>query len=428
MGPIRGKFAGNGQVGRQVLRMGRLACLVFLANLTFWSASGSASAQSRAEFKSFLDGFAAKAVAGGVPRPVYQSVVAGLEPDARIAKFVAAQPEFTTPIWDYIARRVSDARIAQGRAAFSKNKALFARIGRQYGVDPYILAAIWGIETNYGTVLDNPKYIQPVLPSLATLAFLERGRVAKDEEAFVAAIKLVASGQWTRQTLVGSWGGAVGHTQVLVTWLLKYGQDGDGDGRVDPNRSLADALATTARFLKVLGYQGGYDWGYEVSVPENFDYLLADRGHFRPVSFFAQRGVRRVGGRMFTDPGREVFLYVPAGRSGPKFLMTRNYLVLKGYNFSDSYALAVAHLTDRIKGGGPFVGSWPRQVRFPDLAQRRQIQGWLKKLGYYQGRVEGRLGPVTQRALQKFQADRGAVADGFVDLSAYKMLQSAVGE
>ena len=162
------------------------------------------------------------------------------------------------------------------------------------------------------------------------------------------------------------------------------------------------------------------DWLF--SRAEGFDYLLADREAFRTIGFFAERGVARVAGREFTDLDTEVFLYVPAGAAGPKFLMTRNYLVFKGYNFSDSYAMAVAHLTDRLKGAGPFVASWPRGAQFPDRQQRIDIQ----RLGYYGGVVDGNIGPVTQAAYARFQADAGLVADGFVTREAHRLLASAV--
>jgi membrane-bound lytic murein transglycosylase B len=144
------------------------------------------------------------------------------------------------------------------------------------------------------------------------------------------------------------------------------------------------------------------------------------------TGFFAERGIVRVSGRPFADPNTPVFLYVPAGKDGPKFLMTGNYLVLKGYNFSDSYAMAVAHLTDRLKGGGDFATPWPRQTVFPNLSQRQGIQQALKTLGYYDGVVDGRIGPVTQAAYALFQAARGEVADGFVTRDAYEALAAAV--
>jgi membrane-bound lytic murein transglycosylase B len=224
--------------------------------------------------------------------------------------------------------------------------------------------------------------------------------------------------------LVGSWAGAIGHLQVNPSNVIAHGADGDGDGRVDLHNSLADALATSAKFLRDLGYVPGVDWGMEVEVPEGFDYLLADRETLRPVRFFAERGIVRVKGRRFTDLTTPVFLYVPAGKDGPKFLMTGNYLVLKGYNFSDSYAMAVAHLTDRLKGSGTFAAAWPRDTAFPDLAQRRAIQEILGQLGYYQGVVDGRLGPITQAAYARFQADRGEVADGFITLKSFEELSA----
>src|SRR5690606_19328340 len=163
----------------------------------------------------------------------------------------------------------------------------------------------------------------------------------------------------------------------------------------DLHNSLADALATSAAYLRALGYRPGVDWGFEVEVPQGFDWLLADRTQMRPIRFFAERGLNRVGGRQFADLDEPEVLYAPAGASGPKFLMTQNYLVFKGYNFSDSYALTLAHLTDRLKGGGPFVTSWPRNTRFPDLAERRAIQQALAGLGVYDGAIDGMLGPIT---------------------------------
>src|SRR5690606_1685963 len=169
-----------------------------------------------------------------------------------------------------------------------------------------------------------------------------RTRLVDDEKDLIAALQLLERGRLAPEQLVGSWAGAIGHLQVNLSNVLAYGTDGDGDGRVDLHNSLADALATSARFLRGLGYQPGMDWGMEVVVPAEFDYLLATRTEIRPVSFFAARGVARVAGRQFGDPDLPVFLYVPAGKNGPKFLMTQNYLAIKGYNFSDSYAMSVA--------------------------------------------------------------------------------------
>ena len=394
-----------------------------LAPLIWLVFCGAAFAQPAGSFADFLAQFRSEALAGGVNAATYDSVMVGLTPDPRVPDLVETQPEFTTPVWDYLDARVTAGRIERGKTALGRNSDLFAAIGQRYGVDPYLLGAIWGVETDYGGVLGNERMIAPIVRPLATLVWQQRSRYLEDKADLIAALKLTAANGGVAPS--GSWAGAIGHLQVNPSNVLAHGTDGDGDGRVDLNTSLADALATSAVFLRHLGHQPGLGWGFEVEVPESFDYLLATREQLRPLSFFAERGVARVSGRPFTDPAIPVFLYVPAGKSGPKFLMTGNYLVLKGYNFSDSYALAVAHLTDRLKGSGPFVTPWPRDTIFPNLAQRQAIQQALKALGLYDGAVDGRIGPITQAAYARFQALSGQVADGFVTRAAHDALVNA---
>jgi membrane-bound lytic murein transglycosylase B len=382
-----------------------------------------ALAQPSGSFAGFLTQLRGEAVAAGINGPFYDAIVSSLEPDPRVPNLVETQPEFTTPVWDYLDTRISAGRIERGMAAMARHADLFARIGQAYGVDPYVLGAIWGMETDYGAVLGNASLIRPIVPSLATVAWQRRTRFAEDKADFFAALQLTAFNGGVSP--IGSWAGAIGHLQVNPSNVLAHGTDGDGDGRVDLHASLPDALATSAVYLRRLGYQPGTDWGFEVEVPEGFDYLLADRDQLRPVAFFADRGITRVAGRQFADLATPVFLYVPAGRNGPKFLMTANYLVFKGYNFSDSYAMAIGHLTDRLKGGSAFVTPWPRNTEFPNLAQRQAIQQALKTLGLYDGIVDGRIGPVSQAAYARFQAMNGAVADGFITLSAVETLAAA---
>jgi membrane-bound lytic murein transglycosylase B len=392
--------------------------------IALWLTS-PAFAQPVESFDSFIANFRAKALAAGVSGSVYDAAMSGLTPDPRVPDLVTAQPEFTTPMWDYIEGRVTSGRIERGKAAIARNETLLASVGQAYGVDPYLLGAIWGMETDYGAVLGNEQLIRPIVRSLATLVHQRRTRLIEDEADLIAALLLVQQGPLDAQSLVGSWAGAIGHLQVNPSNVVAHGTDGDGDGRVDLHNSLADALATSARFLRGLGYQPGLDWGMEVVVPEGFDYLLATRTEMRPISFFAERGVARVAGRQFADLNVPVFLYVPAGKDGPKFLMTQNYLVLKGYNFSDSYAMSVAHMTDRLKGGGSFVDDWPRSTAFPNLAERKAIQQALTQLGLYAGAVDGRLGPISQEAYARFQAAQGQVADGFITRAAYEALAAA---
>ncbi len=385
----------------------------------------SVQAQPVESFASFIANFRAKAMAAGVSAATYDAAMTGLTPDPRVPDLVTSQPEFTTPMWDYIEGRVTSGRIERGKAALTRNADLFSSVGQRYGVDPYVLGAIWGMETDYGSVLGNQSLIRPIVRSLATLVHQRRTRLVEDEADLIGALLLVQRGPLDAAHLVGSWAGAIGHLQVNPSNVVAHGTDGDGDGRIDLHNSLADALATSAKFLRDLGYQPGVDWGFEVVLPAGFDYLLADREQLRPVAFFAERGVTRANGRAFADARIPVFLYVPAGKDGPKFLMTGNYLVLKGYNFSDSYALSVAHMTDRLKGGGSFVQDWPRSTAFPNLVQRKAIQQALIDLGLYRGAVDGRIGPISQAAYARFQAARGEVADGFITRASYEALAAA---
>ena len=389
--------------------------------LLLWSSP--ALAQPVGSFEGFIAGLRSEALANGVSAATYDSVMAGITPDPRVPNLVETQPEFTTPVWDYLDARVTSGRIERGRSAMARNSDLFAAIGAHYGVDPYVLGAIWGIETDYGAVLGNEKLIRPIVPALATVSYQRRTRFAEDKADLFAALRLTEANGGVSP--VGSWAGAIGHLQVNPSNVIAHGTDGDGDGRLDLHNSLADALATSAVFLRDMGYQTGLDWGFEVELPAGFDYLLASRDQLRPVQFFAERGVTRVAGRQFGDLSLPVFLYVPAGKDGPKFLMTANYLVLKGYNFSDSYVMAVAHLTDRLKGGGAFATPWPRNTQFPDLRQRIAIQEALTRLGLYSGIVDGRIGPISQAAYAQFQAARGEVADGFVTRAAHDALMAA---
>jgi len=395
--------------------------LLMVGAFMFVFGTGTGFADQGVSFKKFIEDFESKAVASGVSRAIYRQVMGEIEHNPEIWERIVAQPEFSTPIWQYIETRVSSDRIEHGFAAIEKNRQLLNAIGESYGVDPFLLAAIWGIETNYGEVLENRGIVKPIIPSLASLVYAQRGRVLLDEKELIAALKLVQNGT-PASSLIGSWAGAMGHLQVLPSVVLANGVDGDGDGLVDVNKSLADALATSATLLKSFGYQSGVDWGYEVILPADFDYTLASRQQMRRIDFFVDLGVKRVAGRKFMDLDQQVFLYVPTGNKGPKFLMTKNYLVLKSYNASDSYALSVAHLSDRLKGGQNFISDWPRQTKFPNREQRLQIQQRLADLGFYSGRIDGFIGPITQAAYQKFQLSLSMVADGFVTLEALQLL------
>ena len=387
--------------------------------------SPPATAEPQGSFENFINRFETKAVNAGFSRQFYRDLTEGMTPDPTMPNLVASQPEFVTPIWEYIGQRVSEGRIAHGKSAFERNRPAFDRNTARFGVDPYVLAAIWGMESDFGAVLNNQRLIKPIIRSLMTLVYYNRDRVADDEFELINAMQLIRDFGWTNETLVGSWAGAIGHLQIIASGVVAHQTDGDGDGRVDVHNSLPDALATASTFLLALGYEPGLDWGYEVEVPDGFDYMIATRNEMKRAGFFTGQGVTRVHGRQFTDLEQPVFLYVPAGVNGPKFLMTPNYLVLKAYNFSDSYALSMAHLTDRLKGAGPFASAWPLGTRFPNREERVFIQQRLNDLGFYDGEIDGRIGPISQESYQRFQNSIGLLPDGFITADAVDLLRSA---
>src|SRR4029077_17171132 len=275
---------------------------------------------------------------------------ASLAPDLSIMDKLDAQPEFTKATWDYLDVLVSDERIAGGREGLTQYAPVFAAVARAYGVDPAMIAAVWGVESNYGTMGGD----RSVIRSTATLACVGR-RQDYFREEFLSALEILQRGDVPAERLVGSWAGAFGPTQFMPSSFKRYAVDFDGDGRRDVVDSIPDVIASTANNLKTDGWVAGQRWGYEVVLPQNFDYLLADRSKQMSLRQWEALGIRRVGGGSFRDPDARAYLLLPAGARGPAFLMLQNFRVLMKYNPAEAYALAIGYLADRLRGGGPFV-------------------------------------------------------------------------
>src|SRR5206468_4326263 len=307
--------------------------------------------------------------------------------------------EFTKAFWDYLDILVSEARIAGGRDILAKNKAVFDKVEKQYGVDRYIITAIWGVESNYGTLGGD----RPVLRSTATLACVGR-RQAYFRDEFLSALEILHRGDLKPEQMVGSWAGAFGPTQFMPTSFKRYAVDFDGDGRRDVVDSVPDVVASTANNLKKDGWVSGQTWGYEVVVPKGFNFLLADRSRVMPVQEWERLGLRRAGGKAFPRPDDRAYLLVPAGAQGPGFLMLQNFRVIMKYNPAEAYALAIGHLADRLRGGEPFAQAWPRHERVLTRAERFELQQHLAQRGFDVGEPDGRLGGKTRNALRQFQS------------------------
>jgi len=388
--------------------------------------AGGALGTARADpgFDRWVQEFWPTASAAGISREVYDAAFRGVTPDPDVLEKARYQPEFTRPMWDYVSRRVSDKRIENGREMLVKHRALLDRLEATHGVDRHILVAIWGMESSYGQVLDDPKIVKSVVRSLATLAYADPRRRRFGRQQLVAALKILQRGDINLAGLTGSWAGAMGHTQFIPTTYEAYAVDFDGDGRRDIWNSEADALGSAANYLRRSGWVSGNTWGYEVTLPATFDYRLPGNGESRTIAQWMQLGVTRAAGGTFPRPDDKAELIAPAGASGPAFLLIRNHFVIKRYNNSTAYSLAVGHLADRLMGGGPFTKDWPPDERVLTAQESAELQQHLARAGYYNGAIDGKIGPQSRAAIRAYQSSAGMVADGFAGLQLLEALRS----
>jgi membrane-bound lytic murein transglycosylase B len=371
-----------------------------------------------ANFPACLEALWPEAARRGVGREVFEAQTAGLTPDLRIMDLLDAQPEFTKAIWDYLDLLVSEDRIRNGRAMLATHRAVFDAVEKAYGVDRYVITAIWGVESNYGIQGGT----RPVIRSTATLACVGR-RQDYFREEFLSALEILSHGDVTAAHLQGSWAGAFGPTQFMPTSFKKYAVDFDGDGRRDVVDSVPDLIASTANNLKKDGWMTGQTWGYEVVVPERFNFMLADRAKVMTMQEWSRAGISRPGGKAFPRADDRAYLLVPAGAQGPGFLMLQNFRVIMKYNPSEAYALAIGYLADRMRGSEPLVQAWPRYERVLTRDERLELQQQLAGHGFDVGTPDGQLGGRTRAALRQFQAQIGVVADGFASAAVLERLR-----
>ncbi len=322
-----------------------------------------------ADFQGCLQRLWPLAARRGISRNVYAAYTAALTPDLRIMDLLDAQPEFTKSLWDYLDQLVSEERIEQGRALLQKYRATFDAVERVYGVDRYIIAAICGVETNYGTLGGD----RPVIRSTATLACIGR-RQNYFREEFLSALEIVQRGDVKPDRLIGSWAGAFGPTQFMPTAFIRFAVDFDRDGRRDVVDSIPDIIASTANNLKKDGWVTGQTWGYEVVVPATFNFMLADRARSMAIRDWERVGITRPGNKPFPHAEDRAFLLIPAGVQGPGFLMLTNFRVIMRYNPAEAYALGIGHLADRLRGAPPFAQSWPRYELVLSRGERLELQ------------------------------------------------------
>lgn len=366
-----------------------------------------ASPGDEAGLQRWIQSFRPRAISSGVSPATYDRAMRIARYNPEVIRLDRRQAEFSRPVWLYLDSAVSDVRITTGRQKLSQLGGALAQIEARWGVPREIVLAVWGMESNFGA---NRGRMQ-IIPSLATLAYDgRRGEMFSNQ--LIAALKIIQAGDTAPEQMLGSWAGAMGHTQFMPTSYLEYAVDFTGDGRRDIwSEDPTDSLASTAAYLARNGWQRGQAWGAEVQLPANFNMGLIGKGTRRASGDWSAQGVRRIGGGALPNGNGSIIM--PAGARGPAFLILDNFRSILRYNNSDNYALGVAFLGERIAGRPGIQGAWPRSDRPLSTSEREEIQRRLAQRGFYQGEVDGLFGSATMEAVSAFQRSIGVTPDGY---------------
>ena len=385
---------------------------------------GATTAFADGKFTGFIEtSLWPKVKAAGFSRELFDAAFAGItEPDPQVLKLARNQPEFNSTTSAYLEKAVTPIRIETGQAKKAEEAKLLAAIEAKYGVDRHVLLGIWGMESNFG----KDKGSMSVMRSLATLAY-SGSRKAYANEQLIAAFKILKRGVVKPGNFTGSWAAAMGHTQFIPTSYISYAVDWTGDGAKDIWNSKEDALASTANYLAKAGWKSDRPWGWEVTLPKDFNVGLIGRSKWRNVADWQKLGIARADGAKFGSPGADAFVMVPQGVAGPRFLVTRNFLAIMDYNLSHSYALAVGHLGDRIRGKGPILAQWPDAEFDLSFEQRVELQRRLTALGFETGGSDGRFGARTYEAIVYYQKSAGLPLDGVPSVKLLSHIKKAKG-
>lgn len=355
----------------------------------------------------FVQNFRARALASGISPATYDRAMRLARYNPEVIRLDRRQAEFTRPVWLYLDSAVSDNRITTGRQKNAELSRTLAAIEARYGVPREIVLAVWGMESNFGA---NRGRMQ-IIPSLTTLAYDgRRGEMFQNQ--LIAALRIIQAGDTAPENMLGSWAGAMGHTQFMPTSYLEYAVDFNGDGRRDIwSEDPTDSLASTANYLRRNGWVPGQPWGAEVQLPPNFNMSLIGKNTRRSAADWSAQGVRRIGGGALPNVNGSIIM--PAGARGPAFLIGDNFRAILRYNNSDNYALGVSFLAERIAGRPGIQGSWPRSDRPLSASEREEIQRRLAQRGFYQGEIDGLFGSATMEAVSAFQRSIGVTPDGY---------------
>lgn len=381
------------------------------SNTATTTAPVTGSYMSTSSFQGCLANLRSQAIASGVSGSTYDRYTQNLSPDYSVIDKLNYQPEFSTPIWDYLSGLVDNERVQAGQQKLAQHRVVLNRVEQVYGVPAETVVAVWGVESNYGDI--SGKY--PLLQALGTLS-CEGRRQSYFRGEFFATMRILQRGDLTQDQLYGSWAGAFGHTQFMPSTYERLAVDFDGDGRRDLVSSTTDALASTANFLKRAGWQTGMPWGFEVKIPQGVSIAGESRRNKRSLNSWIAQGVTRTDGTALIQGNLSgstpAGLITPAGANGPAFLVFKNFDAIYSYNAAESYGLAIAHLSDRLRGGTPFLTAWPTDDAGTSRAERREIQQFLIQRGYDIGAVDGLIGDKSRQAIQQEQTRLGLKPTG----------------
>ncbi len=368
------------------------------------------NANADADFQKWIADFYSTAAKSGIERSTYDKAFAGVTtPDSAVIRKANYQPEFTSKIWDYLDARVNRLSINKGLRMAEQHADTLKAIEEKLGVDAATLLSIWSVESNYGAALERTSRLHYLPRSFATLAYADDRRRKFARTQLIAALKILQSGDITTSDLMGSWAGAMGHTQFIPTSYQAYAIDMDKDGARDIWNSIPDALATAANLLKENGWRSGETWGYEVKLPANG---LQYEDQTKTLAEWEKLGFIRPKGKTFPRPEKKAVLNMMTGSDSPAFLMTRNFFVIKRYNNSDFYALTVGVLADRLAGREGLIQPWARPADSLTIEEKLELQERLMEKGYYDSEIDGILGRGTRQAIRAYQTDKDLTIDG----------------
>jgi membrane-bound lytic murein transglycosylase B len=380
---------------------------ISLSSLAFTSLAQETDIPETISFPQCVERLQQQALQAGVSENTRTNILGQVKPLPKILGYDRNQPEFVQTFTGYFSKRVTDWRVNKGRAKLAEHRGFLNKLTQQYGVPGHYLISFWGLETNFGGI----KGKIPTIAALTTLACDQR-RSEYFSAELMQALLLLERENLNPADMIGSWAGAMGHTQFMPTAYMKYAKDGDGDGKVDLWNNELDALASAAHFLQNLGWKTGFRWGREVILPDGFNYHLAGKSQPQTLSFWTGQNVTQVSGKSLGNSDLKAALLVPAGQQGSAFMIYPNFEVILGWNNSEYYGIAVGHLADRIAGQGTLSKPLPELPNYT-LAEMQQFQDKLNQLGFDVGKADGILGPATRKGVRGFQSSVGLIADGY---------------